>query len=627
MPDVSTLRRLLLVGTSAIALSLGAAACDQGTTTNDRAAPSETTQGAEVAKQSESERLHAFFDAAYQETIDRSPMRQAYLGIKTEDYGRWDDLSQEHAEEDHRINQRYLAELAEFDYDALNAADQLSYRLFKAQTQRAVDGYKWRHYSYPVNQMFGWQSSIPSFLINIHRITSVSDAEHYISRLNGVGELADEIITRMKASEKAGVVPPQFVFPRVIEASQNVISGAPFDESDAKSPIYEDFNNKINALDVTDEEKEQLLSRANDALVKVVAPAYERMIAEMERQQKIATTDDGAWKFPDGGAYYEAQLKNYTTTDLTPQEVHQIGLDNVARIHEEMREIMKTVNFDGDLAAFFEYMRTDDQFYYDNTDEGRERYLAEATLLIDVMRTRLPEVFGIFPKADMVVKKVEAFRERSAGKAFYQTPALDGSRPGTYYANLYNMRDMPTYQMEALAYHEGIPGHHMQLAIAQELDDVPMFQKMSRFTAYTEGWGLYTEFLPKEMGFYEDPYSDFGRLAMELWRACRLVVDTGMHSKKWTREQAIDYLKENTPNSEGDIIKSIERYIVMPGQATAYMIGKEKILELREAAKAKLGNSFSLSDYHDEVLKDGPVPLDILEEKIDAWVERVQQAG
>jgi uncharacterized protein (DUF885 family) len=247
--------------------------------------------------------------------------------------------------------------------------------------------------------------------------------------------------------------------------------------------------------------------------------------------------------------------------------------------------------------------------------------------MIDVMRERLPDVFGIFPKADLDVKKVEPFRERAAGKAFYQSPALDGSRPGTYYANLYDMGDMPTYQMEALAYHEGIPGHHMQIAIAQELEGVPMFQKLARFTAYTEGWGLYSELLPKQMGFYEDPYSDFGRLAMELWRACRLVVDTGIHAKKWTREEAIDYLKENTPNPEGDIVKAIERYIVMPGQATAYMIGKEKILELREAAHEKLGDSFSLSDYHDEVLKDGPVPLDILEEKIDAWVERVQQAS
>jgi len=240
--------------------------------------------------------------------------------------------------------------------------------------------------------------------------------------------------------------------------------------------------------------------------------------------------------------------------------------------------------------------------------------------MIDTMRDRLPEMFNTFPKADLVVKAVEPFREKGAGKAFYNRPAADGSRPGTYYANLYRMSAMPTYQMEALAYHEGIPGHHMQLAIAQELEGIPEFRKNGRVTAYTEGWGLYSEFLPKELGFYEDPYSDFGRLAMELWRAARLVVDTGLHDKKWTRQEATQYLIDNTPNPESDCIKAIDRYIVMPGQATAYKIGMLKILELRERAKTALGEAFTLGEYHDVVLRDGPLPLAILEEKVDAWI-------
>ena len=240
--------------------------------------------------------------------------------------------------------------------------------------------------------------------------------------------------------------------------------------------------------------------------------------------------------------------------------------------------------------------------------------------MIDTMRTRLPEMFNTFPKADLIVKAVEPFREKGAGKAFYQRPAADGSRPGTYYANLYLMSAMPTYQMEALAYHEGIPGHHMQLAIAQELEGIPEFRKSGNVTAYTEGWGLYSEFLPKELGFYDDPYSDFGRLAMELWRAARLVVDTGLHDKKWTREEATQYLIDNTPNPESDCVKAIDRYIVMPGQATAYKIGMLKILELRERAKAALGDKFTLGEYHDIVLRDGPVPLAILEEKVDTWI-------
>jgi len=309
---------------------------------------------------------------------------------------------------------------------------------------------------------------------------------------------------------------------------------------------------------------------------------------------------------------------------MTADEIHALGLSEVARIHAEMTAIKDAVGYEGDLNAFFDHLRTSPEFYYENTDEGRAAYLKEATAIIDDMRENLPSAFNTFPKADLIVKRVEPFREKSAGKAFYQRPAIDGSRPGTYYANLYNMADMPIYQMEALAFHEGIPGHHMQLAIAQELENVPQFRKFSRFTAYTEGWGLYSEFLPKEMGYYKDPYSDFGRLAMELWRAARLVVDTGLHHKKWTRQEAIDYLMQNTPNPEGDCRKAIDRYIVMPGQATAYKIGMLKILEVRESAKSGMGDAFNLGDFHDVVLASGPVPLSILEERINAWVESSQ---
>jgi len=305
---------------------------------------------------------------------------------------------------------------------------------------------------------------------------------------------------------------------------------------------------------------------------------------------------------------------------LSADEVHNIGLQEVERIHGAMRAIMEAVDFEGDLAAFFEFMRTDPQFYYPNTDEGRAAYLADATAAIDAMRLRLPEQFGLLPKAEMIVQRVEPFRERSAGKAFYNAPPADGSRPGIYYANLYDMSSMPTYQLEALAYHEGVPGHHMQRAIAIELDGLPEFQRYASFTAYTEGWALYAEELGKDMDMYSDEWSDFGRLAMELWRACRLVVDTGLHSKRWTRQQAIDYLVENTPNSQSDASKAIERYIAMPGQATAYLIGKLKIMELRERARTELGEQFDIRAFHDEVLKHGPVPLSMLEDIIDRMI-------
>jgi uncharacterized protein (DUF885 family) len=291
-----------------------------------------------------------------------------------------------------------------------------------------------------------------------------------------------------------------------------------------------------------------------------------------------------------------------------------------------MRAIKDTVGFEGDLKAFMQFMREDDQFYYANDEEGKARYLREATELIETMKGSLDKMFITKPKADVNVKAVEAFREQSAGKAFYQRPSEDGTRPGLYYANLYDMKAMPTYQMEALAYHEGIPGHHMQIAISQELQGIPKFRKFGGYTAYIEGWGLYSEMLPKEFGFYSNPYSDFGRLAMELWRACRLVVDTGIHEKKWTREEGIAYYMNNTPNAESDAVKMVERHIVMPSQATAYKVGMLKILELRENAKAELGEKFDIREFHDEVLKFGPVPLNVLENNIENWVQDKQAA-
>jgi uncharacterized protein (DUF885 family) len=356
---------------------------------------------------------------------------------------------------------------------------------------------------------------------------------------------------------------------------------------------------------------------AREAWNSSARPAYQRLLEEMRRQQAMAPTDDGIWRLPNGEEYYAALLQSYTTTDLTADEIHDIGLREVARIHSEMRAIMAKVGFEGSLQDFFEFTRTDDQFYYTT----REEYLADAQAALDRITEKLPEYFGVLPKAPMIIKPVEAFREKSAGKAFYQSPSADGSRPGTYYVNLYNLRDMSKNELGALAYHEGLPGHHLQRALQTELGELPPFRRFGGWTAYTEGWGLYSEELGKDMGFYTDPYSDFGRLGMELWRACRLVVDTGIHSKRWSREEAIQYLKDNTPNPEGDIVRAIERYITTPGQATAYMIGKLKIMELREMAREELGSEFDIREFHDVVLTSGPVPLSILEENVVSWVE------
>ncbi|WP_449357041.1 DUF885 domain-containing protein, partial [Alishewanella longhuensis] len=504
---------------------------------------------------------------------------------------------------------------------------QLSYQLMHKQLNETLEDARWRLYSYPVNQMFGVHSQVPSLLINQHRISDVNDAKAYIARLNAVPHLFRQLQQQLSARAEIGVIVPQFVFPHLRSASENIIQGAPFDEQ-ADSTLLADFKGKVAKLDLTEVEQKLLVDEATVALVTSVGPAYRQFLTYLEQLEQQAGTVDGVWRFQDGEAFYQHRLARMTTTTLTAAEIHQLGLDEVARIHTEMQAIMQQVGFNGALQEFFAFMRDAPQFYYPDTADGRAEYLKEATAIIDHMRTRLDELFLVKPKAEMIVQAVEPFREQSAGKAFYQRPSMDGSRPGVYYANLYRMSDMPKYQMEALAYHEGIPGHHMQLAIAQELAGIPKFRRFGGATAYIEGWGLYSELLPKEIGLYQDPYSDFGRLAMELWRAARLVVDSGLHAKKWSREQAIQYLIDNTPNPAGDAAKAIERYIVMPGQATAYTVGMIKILELRQRAKAALADNFDIRQFHQVVLQNGAVPLDVLEQLVDAYItEYTQQSA
>ena len=613
-------------------LAFAAAACNQTpiTETAPTSKPSSAIgTAAAMSPEAETARLNEWFEVKFTEAVSRSPMTATFLGSR-ENYDKWDDVSDAAQDAELNIQQATVAEMiAAFDFDALDHQGQLSYRLAEYELEQYELADQWRGYNYTFNQMFGAQSRVPSFLIAQHKVTNKADAEAYISRLEGIEAYLGQHMANAEAAAERGIRPPLFVYDFVINDSRNVITGQPFGGEES-SPLAADFVSKADALlasgEITANEYEWLLARASVALTERVGPAYELLISYMQQDRANATDEDGAWKLPLGDEYYQDRIAQMTTTDMSADQIHDLGLSEVARIHGEMRAIMSQVGFDGDLQDFFEFTRTDAQFFKPNTDAGKAEYLAEATAMIDEMKTALPSVFNTFPKADLDVRAVEAFREKSAGKAFYNRPAPDGSRPGIYYANLYRMQDMPTYQMEALAYHEGIPGHHMQLAISQELEGLPKFRKFGGYTAYTEGWGLYSEFLPKEMGFYEDPYSDFGRLAMELWRAARLVVDTGIHDKKWTRQQAIDYLMTNTPNPEGDAIKAIERYIVMPGQATAYKIGMLKILELRAAAKAELGEAFDLGAFHDVILKDGPVPLAILQETVEAWVA-AEKAG
>ncbi len=577
-----------------------------------------TEQVAQEKAQTESDKANKLFDDIFKEGIDRSPMMQTYLGIK-KDYDKWNDLSEENTAKELEITKANLLRIQTIDVSKLDQQTALSYQLFKQRLQNEIADHKWRFHNYPVNQMHGLHSQVPAFLINQHSIKSVEDANAYISRVKGTKKLIAQLVTQLKLREDRGIIAPKFVFGHVIRDSKNLLVGAPFN-AEGTSTVYADFTRKIEQLDISTEQKEALDTEVKAALVNNFQPAYSGLVDYLTELETKADTRDGVWKLPQGEAYFNNALKRTTTTDLTANDIHQLGLSEVARIQDEMRTIKDKVGFKGDLQAFFKFMRDDSQFYYPDTEAGRQQYLDEAVALIDDMQGRLDSLFLTKPKAELEVKRVEAFREKSAGKAFYQAPAPDGSRPGKYYANLYDMKAMPSYQMAALAYHEGIPGHHMQLAIKQELTGIPMFRKFGGYTAHTEGWGLYSEMIPKEIGLYQDPYSDFGRLAMELWRACRLVVDTGIHTKKWTREQGIEYYVSNTPNAKSDAVKMVERHIVMPSQATAYKVGMNKIVELREHARAELGSKFDIREFHDVVLRNGPVPLNVLAQLVDNYI-------
>ncbi len=568
---------------------------------------------------SESKRANALFDAIFDARVERDPEYQTYLGIKT-DQDRWTDFSEQQRAADLALEKANLQRLQGVNSEHLDATTALSYRLMLDNVEARIEDYRWRYYAYPVNQMFGRQSGVPAFLINQHRIDTVADAEAYIARLNGISTVMEQLLLELDEREKRGILPPDFIFPHIINDARNVISGAPFDGEEA-SILLADFNKKIASLELTTAEQSRLRREAEMALLTSVQPGYQKLLAWAEQARTRASHDAGVWRLPEGDAYYANRLKRITTTDLSAGQIHQIGLDEVARIHGEMDAIREAVGFEGDLQTFMAFMREDPRFYYPNTDAGREEYLGKARDTLDEMQMRLGEVFLTLPQAELEVKRVETFREKSAGKAFYQQPAPDGSRPGFYYANLYDMQSMPTYQLQALAYHEGLPGHHMQIAIKQELENLPKFRRFGGVTAYSEGWGLYAELVPAEMGLYDDPYADFGRLAMELWRAVRLVVDTGMHARQWSREQCIEFYAQNTPNSHADAVKMVERHAVMPGQATAYKIGMLKIVELREKAKEALGENFDLREFHDVILRNGAVPLYVLQEQVNGYID------
>jgi len=569
----------------------------------------------------QTEALNKWFDDKYEEELQMSPIGLTIQGRKDQ-YDKIDDVSKE-AEDKHLAwYTEATNELKEtFDYETLNDQDQTSYDLWVFQYEELKEGIEYRDMDYVFDQMRGLHAQLPTLLINFHKVDSLADMNAYISRIKESGRAMNQLVDRAKEQSASGILPPKFAFEVVITQTKALISG---------KPLLDDMNRKIDALMASEaidsELADDLKAQSEKALADYFTPAYENLLAWLETEiENAEATPTGVSRHPNGKDFYNHRLRVFTTTDLTADEIHEIGLKEVARIQAEMLAIKDKVGFEGDLKAFFKFVNTDEQFFFPNTDEGRQAYIDESTKYLDELTKKLPDYFGILPKAELEVRRVEAFREQDGAPQHYNSGSPDGSRPGTYYAHLSDMNAMPKTTMEGVAYHEGNPGHHMQISIAQELESVPKFRTQAGFSVYSEGWGLYSETLAKEMGGYQNPYYDFGRLVNEIWRAIRLVVDTGLHAKGWTEADAIKYFSENSSIAEGAIIAEVQRYMVMPGQATSYKIGMIKIQELRQKAETELGDKFDIKGFHDTILGGGALPLELLERRVNTWINSISE--
>lgn len=619
--------RIFLITLAALLVLAACSREEPAVVTDTPPIPAEELMAQAAPEKSETERLNEWFEEKYEEQLQFSPIQMTFMGRKDR-YGEVDDASEE-AEDMQLEWQRATVEEMEreFDYDRLTPDAQVSWDIWKYQYEQARAAVEFRGNQYIYTQMMGIQSMIPTLMINFHRVDDRSDLEAYVQRLGEMGRVMNQLTDRAQKYAENGVRPPRFTYEGVLDQARKVITGAPFTEGE-DSAIFADVNRKIDALvesgALQPEEADALRDAASAALLEKFKPAYDRLIAWVETEVPLADEiATGVGKLPNGVAYYNHQLAQSTTTDMTAQEIHDFGLREVARIRGEMEEIMHSVGFEGDLQAFFDFVRDSEQFYFPDDDAGRQAYMDAVEEKLDFINQRLPDYFGILPQAGLTVKRVEPYREQDGAAQHYMPGTPDGSRPGIYYMHLSDMTQMPKPQLEVIAYHEGNPGHHMQNSISQELQDVPTFRTQAGFTAYGEGWGLYSELLAKEMGAYGDPYSDFGRLSSEMWRALRLVVDTGLHSQGWTEQQAIDYMMANSPEPIESVTSEVRRYIVWPGQATAYKVGMAKILELRARAEAELGDRFDIRAFHDTVLGGGAMPLAVLERRVDDWIASI----
>ncbi len=567
--------------------------------------------------------IRIFYEKIFVQRLLDDPELLTQLGI-AEQFGiryhnaRLTDESPETVEQDARWVRESLQQLHAYDRDSLNDSERLSYDVLDYYLTDMQQGEKFRYHDYPVNQMFGVQSALPTFMATIHPITDEQDAEQYILRLSKFGTKFDQILEGLKLRESKGMLPPKFLVEKVLEEMRGFIAKAPRDNM-----LYRTFSKRLNKLKELDANTQGRLREVVARQISMnVYPAYERLIKYFEHLQTKALANNGVWSLPDGDAYYAWRVRSSTTTDLSPDEIHALGKQEVARIEQEMDSLLKSQGYDqGSVGERMAALKKEPRFLYPDTDEGREQVLKDYQAIIDEIDGKLDDYFDVRPKSGVLVKRIPTFKEKTAPGAYYNAPSMDGSRPGVFYANLYKLASTYKWGMKTLAYHEAIPGHHFQITIARELKGLPTFRSVLPFTAYIEGWALYAERLAKEIGMEEDPYDDLGRLQAEMFRAVRLVVDTGMHAKRWTREEAIAYMLDKTGKTETSVVAEIERYLVMPAQALSYKIGMLKILALREKARRALGDKFDIGKFHNVILKNGALPLVLLEQQVDKYIK------
>jgi uncharacterized protein (DUF885 family) len=568
---------------------------------------------AEAPEINAGEALRALFDEHFEADLKLNPMNATFIGDNRYNDRMANSNSPEYIAEAMAMDEDYLAKLLEIDRERLDYQDQLSYDLFKINREQSLEGNQFPFHLQPVNQFY----SMTNFFVQLgsgssaHPFKTVKDYDDFLSRADQFSINVDQMITNMQEGMRQGVTQPRILMEKLVpQVDAHVVD----DVQD--SNFYMPVTNMPD--DFSDEDRSRLTAAYEDKIANTIIPAYQRLSNFLGDEYNGAARETvGLYAQPNGEEWYNYMVRVRTTTDMTPDEIHQIGLNEVARIHKEMHGVMEEVGFEGSLKDFFEFVNTDDQFFYDEAEELIQGYRDMSDRISELSKS----LFDVMPKTGFEVRRVEPFREVSASKGSYMAGTPDGSRPGVFYANAYDIKARGKWAMESLFLHEAIPGHHFQIMLQRENESLPGFRRFGGFTAYSEGWGLYAESLGKELGAYTDPYQYFGGLNAELWRSIRLVVDTGIHAKQWSRQEVLDYMFENSAVAEVRAVAEAERFMAIPGQALAYKVGQLKIRAIRDKAEAALGDKFNVKDFHTEVLKDGAMPLSILETKIDRWIE------